>query len=69
MAAAMTMHRSRASSPLLKRERKRRRTYPTREAGKADVFDYIERFYNRRRRHTYLDYFSPVDFENRAMRA
>ena len=35
---------------LLKRERKRRRTYPTREVGMADVFDYIERFYNRRRR-------------------
>ena len=31
---------------LLKRERIRRRTYGTREEAKADVFDYIERFYN-----------------------
>ena len=35
---------------LLKRERIRRRTYATREQAKADVFDYIEVFYNRRRR-------------------
>lgn len=54
---------------LLKRERIRRRTYPTREEAKADVFDYIERFYNRWRRHTYLGYVSPVEFEGRAMRA
>ncbi len=54
---------------LLKRERIRRRTYATREEAKADVFDYIEVFYNRRRRHAYLDYLSPVEFENRTMRA
>ena len=54
---------------LLKRERIRRRTYPTREQAKADVFDYIEVFYNRRRRHATLDYLSPVEFENRTMRA
>ena len=52
---------------LLKRERIRRRTYPTRAEAKADVFDYIERFYNRRRRHGYLGYLSPVEFENEAM--
>ncbi len=52
---------------LLKRERIRRRTYQTREEAKADVFDYIERFYNRRRRHGYLGYVSPVEFENQAM--
>ncbi len=54
---------------LLKRERIRRRTYPTREEAKADIFDYIEVFYNRRRRHAYLDYLSPVEFENQTMRA
>ena len=54
---------------LLKRERIRRRTYATREEAKADVFDYIEVFYNRRRRHAYLDYLSPVEFEYRTMRA
>jgi putative transposase len=54
---------------LLKRERIRRRTYRTREEAKADVFDYIEVFYNRRRRHATLDYLSPVEFENQAMKA
>lgn len=53
---------------LLKRERVRRRTYKTREEAKADIFDYIERFYNRTRSHTYLDYLSPVQYENQAMR-
>jgi putative transposase len=51
---------------LLKRERVRRHTYPTREEAKADVFDYIERFYNRKRTHGYLDYISPAEFERRA---
>lgn len=54
---------------LLKRERVRRQTYATREEAKSDVFDYIERFYNRQRRHSYLDYVSPVAFEEQAMRA
>ncbi|HUR40136.1 MAG TPA: IS3 family transposase, partial [Verrucomicrobiae bacterium] len=30
---------------------------------RADVFDYIERFYNPRRRHSTLDYVSPVAYE------
>ena len=33
---------------------------------RADVFDYIERFYNGRRRHSTLGYLSPVEFEERA---
>ena len=37
---------------LLKRERIRRRTYPTREAARQDVFEYIEMFYNPKRKHT-----------------
>jgi putative transposase len=53
---------------LLKRERVRRRTYQTREQAKADIFDYIERFYNRKRSHGYLGYLSPVEYENRTMR-
>jgi len=38
---------------LLKRERVHRRRYRTRAEARADIFDYIERFYNRQRRHVY----------------
>ena len=51
----------------LKRERTKRKTYQSREEARADVFDYIECFYNRKRRHGYLDYISPVAFENRTV--
>ena len=54
---------------MLKRERVRRRTYATREEAKADIFDYIEVFYNRKRRHGTLGYVSPVTFEREALRA
>jgi len=47
----------------LKIERIERKTYRTRDEAKADVFDYIERFYNPRRRHSTLGYLSPVAFE------
>lgn len=50
---------------LLKRERIRRRTYPTREAARQDVFEYIEMFYNPKRKHTNNGMLSPVDFEAR----
>ncbi|MEK7716988.1 MAG: IS3 family transposase [Planctomycetota bacterium] len=50
----------------LKTERTARKTYRTRDQAKADVFDYIERFYNPRRRHSTLGYLSPVEFEKRA---
>lgn len=53
----------------LKRERTRRRSYKTREQARADVFDYIERFYNRRRRHGYVGNISPTEFEERTARA
>jgi putative transposase len=39
--------------------------YPTREAAKADVFEYIETYYNPKRRHSTLNYQSPWDFEKR----
>ena len=48
----------------LKTERTARKTYRTRDQAKADVFDYIERFYNPRRRHSTLGYVSPMEFEN-----
>lgn len=47
----------------LKTERTARKDYPTRDAARADVFDYIERFYNPRRRHSTLGYISPVAYE------
>ena len=50
----------------LKTERIARKTYRTRNQARADVFDYIERFYNPTRRHSTLGYLSPVDFERQA---
>lgn len=51
----------------LKIERTNRKVYRTRNEARADVFDYIERFYNPRRRHSKLGYISPMEFEARAM--
>ena len=51
----------------LKIERTARKVYRTRDAARADVFDYIERFYDPRRRHSKLGYLSPMAYEDRAM--
>ena len=51
---------------LLKRERVNRTRYRTREEARADIFDYIEVFYNRKRRHGYVGNISPVDFERKS---
>ncbi len=48
---------------LLKTERIRRKTYKTREHARRDVFDYIEMFYNPKRKHGNNGMLSPVDFE------
>ena len=48
---------------LLKRERIRRRSYKTREDARRDVFDYIEMFYNPKRKHARNGMLSPVEFE------
>jgi len=48
---------------LLKRERIRRRTYKAREEARRDVFDYIEMFYNPKRKHVRNGMLSPVEFE------
>ena len=50
----------------LKTERTARKTYRTRDQAKADVFDYIECFYNPKRRHSTIGYLSPVEFERQA---
>ncbi len=47
----------------LKTERVDRKHYRTRNEARADVFDYIERFYNPTRRHSTLGYLSPVAYE------
>jgi putative transposase len=47
----------------LKTERTARKVYRSRDQARADVFDYIERFYNPRRRHSTLGYVSPVAYE------
>ena len=40
--------------------------YVTRQEARADIFEYIEVFYNRQRRHSSLGYLSPVEFEGTA---
>jgi putative transposase len=47
----------------LKTERIARKVYRTRDEARADVFDYIERFYNTKRRHSTIGYLSPMEFE------
>jgi putative transposase len=48
---------------LLKRERIRRKIYLTRNLAKQDVFDYIEIFYNSKRRQSVSAGMSPVEYE------
>jgi putative transposase len=48
----------------LKKELAYCRTWPTRRELEGEIFQYIEGFYNRRRRHTKLGMLSPNDYEN-----
>jgi len=50
---------------LLKRERIKRRIYSNHDEARADVFQYIEMFYNPKRRHSSNDGLSPVEFKKR----
>ena len=50
----------------LKKERIRKRIYKTRDLARADIFDYIEVFYNRTRRHSHIGGVSPEAFETAA---
>jgi putative transposase len=52
----------------LKCELLHRHRFLTREAARAAVFDYIEGFYNRVRRHSSLGYLSPSDYEQATMK-
>jgi len=47
----------------LKKERIRKRIYKTQDIARADIFDCIEAFYNRTRRHSHLGGVSPEAFE------
>ena len=47
----------------IKKERIYRRSWPTRAEARASVFEYIEGWYNPRRRHSTLAYLSPAEFE------
>jgi putative transposase len=39
--------------------------YLTRDQARQSIFEYIEVFYNRQRRHSFLDYMTPVEFERK----
>lgn len=47
----------------LKKEQVKQKIYATRAEAKSEIFEYIEVFYNRKRRHSYLNHMSPMAFE------
>ena len=49
----------------LKTELIGKKIYRSRDQAKAEIFDYIERFYNPTRRHSTLGYLSPMDLERK----
>ncbi len=50
---------------LLKQEQIKRNIYTARKDARSDVFDYIEMFYNVKRRHGFNNQLSPVEFKKR----
>ena len=50
----------------MKTERIARKVYRSRDQARADVFNYIEQFYNLHRRHSTIGYLSPMEFERLA---
>jgi putative transposase len=52
----------------LKRELVHRYSWPTRQSARVAIFDYIEAFYNTRRRHSALGHLSPAEYEEAKMR-
>jgi len=49
----------------IKKELVRKQIFKTREVAVSKIFEYIEMFYNPKRRHSYLGYISPNEFEKR----
>lgn len=52
----------------LKTELVHHRRYQTREEAKQEIFEYIEVFYNRQRRHSTIDYQTPLGYEERHLK-
>tara|TARA_Y100000296_G_C5153152_1_gene247519 strand:- start:66 stop:545 length:480 start_codon:yes stop_codon:yes gene_type:complete len=50
---------------LLKRERIKRKIYSSTDDARSEIFDYIEMFYNSKRKHGSNNLLSPVEYENR----
>ena len=50
----------------LKSELVDHRDYQSRTEAKSEIFEYIEVFYNRQRRHSSLGYLSPIEYESAA---
>ena len=53
----------------LKVELVHRKRYKTREEAMRDIFEYIESYYNRKRKHSTLGYLSPAEYEKRRAQA
>jgi len=51
----------------LKTELVHHQSYATREAARQSLFEYIEVFYNRQRRHSSLSYMNPLEYEQQRM--
>ena len=51
----------------LKKELIHGRSWPTKAELRTEVFEYVEIFFNRRRRHPTLGYLSPAQFENSSL--
>ncbi|MBK6548295.1 MAG: IS3 family transposase [Arcobacter sp.] len=49
----------------LKKELVRKTIFHTRAEARDKIFEYIEMFYNSKRRHSFLDFISPNEFEKR----
>jgi putative transposase len=52
----------------LKRELIHRHSWPNRQSARTAIFEYIEGFYNTRRRHSALGHLSPAEYEKARMR-
>jgi putative transposase len=52
----------------VKKELIQGRSWPSKAELRTEVFEYIEVFFNRRRRHSTLGYLSPEQFENQKTR-